>query len=65
MYVSDRGKIPLASFAADGTFFSAVGAFGKESGQFQQPTGIDVGPDNTIYAVDKILNRVHMFQVKK
>ncbi len=67
MYVSDRGKVPLAAFTPDGKFFSGVGGFGKETsaGNFQQPTGIDVGQDNTIYAVDKILNQVHMFKVKQ
>ncbi len=45
----------------DGTVLPALGAQGTGPGQFDNPTGVAVGPDDTIYVSDTFNNRIQRF----
>lgn len=61
VYVTDGGNNAVAVFDLDGTFQSAFGSTGSHSGQLNQPVGIAVAADTTIWVADSGNNRLQAF----
>ncbi len=55
------GENKLEEYSSTGTKLKTVGSKGTANGQFESPTGIAVGPGNTIWVTDKGNNRVEEF----
>jgi YD repeat-containing protein len=52
------GENKLEVYSSAGTKLKTVGAKGTGNGQFEAPTGIAIGPGNTVWVTDKGNNRV-------
>ncbi|MEO8287332.1 MAG: PA14 domain-containing protein [Chloroflexota bacterium] len=65
MYVSDsdRKRVDVINLA-EGTI-GYFGSPGSDSGQFQGPSGIAVGPDGRVYVLDRVNNNVQVFNLEK
>jgi DNA-binding beta-propeller fold protein YncE len=68
IYVADAGNNRIQHFSAEGTFITAWGSFGAANGAteappgtFNDPWGIAIGPDGSIYVTDTWNNRVQKF----
>ena len=55
------GENKLEEYSSTGTKLKTVGSKGTANGQFESPTGVAVGPGNTIWVTDKGNNRVEEF----
>ena len=55
------GENKLEVYNASGTKLKTVGSKGTGNGQFESPTGIAIGPGNTVWVTDKGNNRVEQF----
>jgi len=62
VYISDKDNHRINVFQLDGSFLHSWGEGGSGPGQFQQPTGISISPDNFIYVVDRMNYRIQVFQ---
>jgi uncharacterized protein (TIGR03663 family) len=66
-YVADSRNNRIQHFSADGTFISQWGSFGDSSlqsappGSFNEPWGVAVGPDGSVYVTDTWNHRVQKF----
>ena len=60
-YVTDSSNDRLVVFDREGTYQSAFGARGFGSGQFRQPTGIDVDEQGNVFVVDTNNSRLQIF----
>jgi DNA-binding beta-propeller fold protein YncE len=56
--ISDTGNHRLQIMSAEGEFTSQVGGIGGQLGQFNEPVGIDTGPDANIYLADTWNGRI-------
>lgn len=54
-YVLNNGFHRIEKFAPNGDFIKSWGSLGKDLGQFEDPTGITIGPNNKIYIQDYVL----------
>jgi uncharacterized protein (TIGR03663 family) len=61
IYVVDTGNERVQVFSLDGTFRRAWGGYGSEPGQFIEPVGIAIGPDDRIYVADSGNARISVF----
>lgn len=69
VYVTDLSNARIAVFGADGTFKFNFGKIGAEPGkgkpgEFNEPSGVAVGPDGTVYVADAWNGRVQKFDAK-
>jgi DNA-binding beta-propeller fold protein YncE len=48
-------------YTPTGSRLGSWGSYGSGPGQFDQPYGVDVGPDGTVYVADQYNNRVQYF----
>jgi DNA-binding beta-propeller fold protein YncE len=65
LLVSDTGNERVLEFAPDGTPLGSFGSAGSGPGQFQEPVGIAVAPDGTIYVADTWNGRIQVFDAGK
>lgn len=67
LYVADQGNHRIQHFAADGTLLKTWGTFADilegeaPGGTFNQPWGVAVAPDGTVYVADTWNHRVQKF----
>jgi DNA-binding beta-propeller fold protein YncE len=67
VYVADSRHHRIQHFSADGQFLKAWGTFGDNSlqaaatGQFNEPWGVAVGPDGSVYVSDTWNHRIQKF----
>jgi len=61
VYVADTGNHRIQEFYYDGLILAEWGSYGNESGQFNSPSGIAVGPYGDIYVADTGNHRVQKF----
>ena len=60
VWLTDTGNDRLQVFTLDGQFVRTVGSVGSGPGQFDEPVGIDIGPDGAIYVADMYNRRVQV-----
>ncbi len=60
VWVTDTGNDRIQVFTLAGEFVRTVGSQGKGPGQFDEPVGIDIGPDGAIYVADMYNKRVQV-----
>ncbi|MDA0745884.1 MAG: NHL repeat-containing protein [bacterium] len=62
LYVADTGNDRIQKFDGKGEYLSEVGAFGWDTGQFNQPTDVATGRSGLeIYVADSRNNRIQIF----
>lgn len=69
LVVADLGNSRIEVFKADGTYESSFGVRGPQGGsakpgEFNEPSGVAVGPDGTVYVADAWNGRVQKFDPK-
>jgi DNA-binding beta-propeller fold protein YncE len=68
LYVADLGNSRISVFGPTGAFmfsFGSLGIAGKSKpGQFNEPSGLAVGPDGTVYVADAWNHRIQEFDAK-
>ncbi len=60
--VSDTGNKRLLVFTPDGQFVEQIGGGGTGPGQFNEPVGLAIGPDGTLYVADTWNGRIQAFR---
>src|SRR5580704_3391403 len=60
IYVADTDNQSVKKYDLKGNFICQVGVFGTGLGQFNEPQGIDVGSDGTVYVADSLNQRVQV-----
>jgi DNA-binding beta-propeller fold protein YncE len=63
VYVLERGNHRVQVFSTAGRWLTSFGGFGPGPGELNQPWGIAVGPDGTVYVADTYHHRVQRFRV--
>ena len=58
LLVTDTGNHQLQVMDRDGNFLSQVGGFGNQPGQFNEPVGLAVAPDGSVYVADTWNGRI-------
>ncbi len=58
LLVTDTGNHRLQLLDRDGNFLQAAGSLGNQLGQFDEPVGLAVGPDGSIFVADTWNGRV-------
>jgi hypothetical protein len=63
LFVADLGNARVSVFGPDGAFKTAFGKLGPEPGkgkpgEFNEPSGVAVGPDGTVYVADAWNGRI-------
>jgi predicted membrane-bound mannosyltransferase/DNA-binding beta-propeller fold protein YncE len=58
LLVTDTGNHRLQLLDREGNFLSQVGGFGNQPGQFNEPVGLAVAPDGSIYVADTWNGRI-------
>ena len=61
IYISDLLNDRIQKFSPDGTFITTWGKTGSDPGEFDFPTGIDVGPLGYVYVVERWNRRIQKF----
>lgn len=65
VYMSDPDKSRVAVINTETGLVSYFGNDGKGEGQFIGPSGIAVAPDGTLYVLERVNNRVQVFDLTK
>jgi DNA-binding beta-propeller fold protein YncE len=61
LLITDTGNHRLQIMDTDGNFVEQVGNLGSQLGQFNEPVGIDEGPDGFLYLADTWNGRIQKF----
>lgn len=61
LLVTDTGNHRMQVLTRDGTFLQQVGSFGSQPGQLNEPVGLAVANDGTIYLADTWNGRIQQF----
>jgi len=61
LWVVDFGGQVVRTFSTDGTPIDVLGSFGSGPGQFNEPQGVAIGPDGSVYVCDYSGARVQRF----
>jgi hypothetical protein len=65
LFVSDGyGNARIHHFAPDGALIESWGSPGSGPGQFHNPHGLRIGPDNLMYVSDRENERIQVFTLK-
>lgn len=64
IYVTDTTVPAVIQLTRDGRSVLSWGVKGSGPGQFEEPTGIAIGPDGNVYVTDRRQHRVSVFQPK-
>ncbi len=64
IYVSDRFGYDVKQYASDGTFIRRFGSRGHHPGQLDQPSGIAIDSDGSVWVADSNNNRVVKFDAQ-
>jgi tripartite motif-containing protein 71 len=69
VYVADLSNGRVSIFGGDGKFKATLGHLGAEPGkgkpgEFNEPSGVAVGPDGTVYVADAWNGRIQKFDAK-
>ncbi|HXC65313.1 MAG TPA: NHL repeat-containing protein [bacterium] len=69
VYVADLGNGRVSAYGKDGSFKLVFGKLGPEpgkakQGQFNEPSGLAVGPDGSVYVADTWNQRIQKFDAK-
>lgn len=59
--VTDTGNKRVVAYDADGNFLFAFGSAGVGAGQFDEPVGLALAPDGTLYVADTWNQRIQAF----
>jgi DNA-binding beta-propeller fold protein YncE/4-amino-4-deoxy-L-arabinose transferase-like glycosyltransferase len=65
VYMSDPDRNRVAVVNVESGTLSYFGSIGKSSGEFLAPSGIAVGPDGAVYVLERLNNRVQVFETDK
>jgi DNA-binding beta-propeller fold protein YncE len=52
IFITDTGNKRVVVFTSDGKFITEFGGYGLELGRMDEPVGIAIAPDQTIYIAD-------------
>jgi uncharacterized protein (TIGR03663 family) len=61
VFVADTGNKHIAVFDTEGNFITQFGSGGYSAGQLDEPVGLAIAPDRTIYVADTWNQRVQAF----
>jgi DNA-binding beta-propeller fold protein YncE len=65
IYMSDPERNRVAVLTVESGSVSYFGAVGKAEGEFAGPSGMAVGQDGTVYVLERVNNRVQVFEADK
>ena len=60
VYVCDTGNCKILKFNKEGKYIATFGKRGTKNGEFLEPFGIKIGPDNNLYILDRKNFRVQV-----
>ena len=61
LYVTDTGNKRILIFNTEGQYLSQFGTVGMDSGQFDEPVGIGIGPNGEVVVADTWNQRIQVF----
>ncbi|MCA9957554.1 MAG: hypothetical protein KC443_00885, partial [Anaerolineales bacterium] len=61
LLVTDTGNHRMQILTRDGQFLRQVGSFGSQLGQLNEPVGLDVAPDGSVFLADTWNGRIQQF----
>ncbi len=62
IFITDTGNKRVVVFTSDGKFITEFGGYGLELGRMDEPVGIAIAPDQTIYIADTWNQRIQAFK---
>jgi DNA-binding beta-propeller fold protein YncE len=61
VYITDTGNKRVVVYDENGVFISEFGGVGFSPGEFDEPVGIDIGPNGNVHVADTWNQRVQLF----
>lgn len=62
MYIAEDGNHRIQKLTTSGKHLTTFGSNGSKEGQFRNPRGICIGPENKLYVTEYSNNRISVFQ---